>query len=140
MEMPNLRVTLSHPRIIKSSGEETFLLNIRNNRETALYNLELSAFNNDGLEIFMDITKIDRIERNETFTVSMRVINNHSRYFRKNSAVTISISNENFMIDHRFTLTIEPVENFWLLVIIAVAFLLAVLLSIIFIRLNKEEK
>jgi hypothetical protein len=139
-EKPNIEFNLSFPRNIKSNGREMFDLGIYNKEDTTLYNLDLSAFNDNNLEIILDKIKIEKIEPKETIKINMEIINNNKYYFSKKASITLKISNAEFSKDYRCGFTIKPVDNFWRFIIISVALLLSVSFTVIFIKINKGEE
>jgi uncharacterized membrane protein len=138
-ETPNIRVSYSYPTNIKSN-KVSFILSIYNNEDTALYDLKLSAFNDNNLEIILDKIKIEKIEPKEIIKINMEIINNNKYYFSKNVFITLNISNDEFSKDDRNRFTIKPVDNFWRFIIISVALILSVLFTVIFIKTNKGEE
>jgi uncharacterized membrane protein len=140
IETPDIKVSYSYPRNIKSNGKESFILSIYNNEDTALYDLELSTFNDNNLEITLDKLKIGKIEPKETIKINMEIINSNKYYFSKKVFITVKISNEEFSKDDQYSFTIKPVDNFWRLIIISVALLSSVSFTVIFIKTNKGEE
>ena len=139
-EIPNINVSLSYLRNIKSNGKEYIDSSIKNNENIAFYNLELSVLNDDNLEIILDKKRIAKLEPNETITVNMEIINNYKYYFSKDTFITFKISNDEFTKDIRYKFTIKPVKNFWFFVIMSVALITTILFIIIFIKINKGEE
>ena len=140
IEFENIRVHLSHPRYIQSNDVETFVLSISNRGDTALHNLELSVRYNDNLLIVLGQQKIDALEPAETVRIPMEIINNHSHFFDTNTLVTLTIANEDYASNFRFSFTIRAIENFWGLVILSLASIMVVLFIIIYIKADKGEK
>jgi len=140
VEFENVRVLLGHPRDIQSNSTETFTLSINNRGDTALFNLELSVTYNDNLLIVLDQPKIAALEPGETVRITMEIVNNHSRFFDRNSLVIVTMANEDHESNFRFTFTIRAVENFWFFVILALAAIMAVLFIIVYIKADKGEK
>jgi len=140
IETPNIELNISSPRNIKSNGRESFDLSIYNRENTALYNLDLSAFNNNNLEIILDKIKIEKIEPKETIKINMEIINNNKYYFNEKILITLKISNDEFSKDNRYSFIIKPVDNFWRFIIISVALLLSVFFILIFIKTSKGEE
>ena len=139
-EAADIRVNLSSPREIKSNEKKAFELSIYNVGNIVLHNLELSVFNDDGLEIILNETRIDSIESKETIIIYMEIINNNTYYFSKETSIALKISNDEFTKDFGYKLTIKPIENFWFFTILAVASIVTILFIIIFITLNRGEE
>jgi len=139
-DIPYIKVNFSYPRNISSNGKTSFIININNKEDKALYDLELSTSTKEDLEITLDIIKIERIEPNEVIQVTMEIVNNNKYYFSKDVIITLNISNDEFSKDAWDSFTIKPVDNFWRLIIISVALLLSVFFILIFIKTNKGEE
>jgi len=140
IEFENVRVLLGHPRDIQSNSAETFTLSISNRGAAALHNLELSVIYNDDLLIVLGQPRIDTLEPGETVRMTMEIVNNHSRFFDRNSLVIVTMVNEDHESNFRFTFTIRAIENFWFFVILSVAATMAVLFIIVYIKADKGEK
>jgi uncharacterized membrane protein len=140
IETPSIRVHFTYPRTINSNGKKSFIIDIYNDGDIALYNLKLSTSNKDNLEITLDKTKIEKIEPKETIQLNMEIINSDKYYFSKDTIITLKISNDEFSKDAWDKFTIKPIDNFWRFIIISVALLLSILFIVIFIKTNKGEE
>ena len=138
-ETPRLNVRLNYPRTMKSNETRAFQVNIQNIHEETLYDLELSVLEVENLEINLDRIRINSLERNESIVVNMEVINNHSTFFDRDHVIVLRVSGENFTRDSNLSITIEPVEFFWFIVIFSFMTIFAAILILIFLKLNREE-
>jgi uncharacterized membrane protein len=118
----------------------SFIIDIYNDGDIALYDLVLSTSNKDNLEITLDKTRIKKIEPKETIQVNMEITNSDKYYFSKDAIITLNISNDEFSKHAWDTFTIKPVDNFWRFIIISVALLLSILFIVIFIKINRGEE
>jgi len=140
IEFENIRVHVSHPRDIQSNSVETFTLSINNRGDAALYNLELSVIYNDDLIIILSQPKIDTLGPRETARITMEISNNNSHFFDRNTLVIVNIANEEYESNFHFGFTIRAIENFWGLVILALAAIMIFLFIIVYIKASKGEK
>jgi len=136
----NIRLIGHFQRDIKSNDKTTFSIYFENNGNDTLYNLELSALNDDNLNIIFDMVKINRIEPKEQLQINVEINNKKKYYFDKETFITYRISNNEYSNTFRHRYTIKPVENFWFFTILSIALSLTILFIIIYIKLDKGEK
>ena len=139
-EKVNIRMNMISPQKFKSNGKTLYTMNIENNENIVFYDLELTAFNDDNLEIIFDRAKINKIEPKENIRINMEIINNKKYYFNKDNYITYKISNDEYFNDYSCKYTIKPEENFWFFIIMSFALILTVCFIIIFIKINKGEE
>jgi uncharacterized membrane protein len=139
-ETADIRVRLISSQEIKPNEKKTLVLSIHNDENMALHDLELSVLNDDDLEITLNKTRIYSIEPKETVMIDMEVTTTNTYYFDKDTFIALKISNDEFAKDFRYKLTIKPVENFWLFMILSIALIITILFVIIFIKLNRGEE
>lgn len=139
-ETRDIWISVNYPRTIESNGKKLFDLIIKNNEDTAIYELELLVLNDAGLEIVLDKTKIYTIEPKETVIIKMEIINPQKYYFSKETSIIFKLSNNDYTIKNDYTFTIKPIENFWGFVIISITLILIISFVLIFIKISKGEE
>ncbi|MCL2801536.1 MAG: hypothetical protein FWD28_07260 [Treponema sp.] len=136
----NIRITGHHQRNIISSGKTTVFIFVENNGNNVLYNLELSALNDDNMEITFESNIINKIEPKESIIINVDINNKNKYIFDKDTFITYKISNNVYSNEFRHKYTIKPVENFWFFTILSIALLLTILFVLLFVKLDKGEK
>ena len=135
----SIRLIGHFQRDIKSNEKTLFSINFENNGNETLHDLELTALNDDNLEIIFDKVRINKIYPKESLQINVEINNNKKYFFDKETFITYKISNNDYSNDFRYKYTIKPVKNFWFLTILSIALSLTVLFIILFIKLDKGE-
>jgi uncharacterized membrane protein len=136
----NIRLIGHFQRDIKSNDKTAFSIYFENNGNDTLYNLELTALNDDNLDIMFDMVRINRIEPKEQLQINVEINNDKKYYFDTDTFITYKISNNEYSNVFRYRYTIKPVENFWFFTILSISLLLIILFIVLFIKLDKGEK
>ncbi|MCL2092926.1 MAG: hypothetical protein FWH12_01915 [Treponema sp.] len=138
---PDLRVGMrSYPRSIESKSQTQFEVTITNREEEwDLENLNFRIIGETGFTMVPDRTRIPHLGAGETALIILTVSSDRNHYFRDSVWVTFEVAGENYRVDNRFLFTIEPLENFWLLVVLGLSAVCIAVFTVLFIRLNRED-
>jgi hypothetical protein len=139
-ETASIKLSWNYPRELKSNGKTLTNIEIKNTGDIALYDLELSFINDDGLEIISEITKIGKIDAKKTIILNLEIINNHKYYFNKETFIDVKIANNELSEKASYLFTIKPVDNFWFFIILSISLILTVFFVFIFIKINKGDE
>jgi len=139
-ERANIRLSEHSQRNIKSNGITLYSILIVNEGNNVLYDLELSAINDDNLEIKFEKIKIFKLDPKESIRINVEINSKIKHYFDKDTFITYKISNNYYSNEFCYKYTIKPFEKFWFFTIISISLVLIILFVLMFIKLDKGEK